>query len=64
MRVDRIKFVTELTKQDMSLTKLSSIIGVSRVTLSNIKLGKSCSEETACKIADGLNIPLEKLIEN
>ena len=35
MRLDRVKFVTELTKQDLTLKELANLSGVNRVTLSN-----------------------------
>lgn len=62
MRIDRVKFATELTKKDMTLTKLSELSGVSRISLSNIKSGKSCSDATGEKIAKALNVSIEKLI--
>ncbi len=63
MRIDRIKFVTELVKQDLTLVELSKKCGVNRVTLSNIKNGKSCRDEIAIKIANGLGVDLNKLLE-
>lgn len=63
MRIDRIKFVTELAKQDLTLVELSKKCGVNRVTLSNIKNGKSCRDEIAIKIAIGLGVDLNKLLE-
>lgn len=64
MRIDRIKFVTELTKQDLTLTELVKRCGVNRVTLSNIKNGKSCSNETAQKIAKALNVSIDEILED
>ena len=63
MRIDRIKFITELAKQDLTLVELSKRIGVNRVTLSNIKNGKSCKETIAFKIAKGLNVDLNDILE-
>lgn len=63
MRLDRIKFVTELTKQDLTLKELANLSGVNRVTLSNIKCGKSCRDDIASKVARALNVELEDLIE-
>ena len=63
MRIDRIKLVTEMTKRNLTQKKLSEISGVSRVSVSNIKSGKSCSEETAKKISAALGISIEKLVE-
>ncbi|MCD7950570.1 MAG: helix-turn-helix transcriptional regulator [Erysipelotrichaceae bacterium] len=62
MRLNRVKFITELAKQDMTLVKLSTLTGISRVTLSNIKCGKSCKDEHAKSIAKALNCKVEDLI--
>jgi len=48
MRIDRIKFVSEMMKRDLTQCKLAEMSGVSRVTIGYIKAGKSCSEE-ACQ---------------
>lgn len=37
--------------------------GISRVTASNVKCGKSCSKETVEKIAHGLGCSAENLLE-
>lgn len=63
MRINRIKFVAELTRQDMTQSKLSELSGVSRATINFIKNGKSCSEKTGQKIAKALNVPVENLID-
>ena len=64
MRIDRIKFITVLAKQDMTLTRLAELSGVNRVTLSNIKCGKSCKNEIGQKIAKALNVKVEDLLED
>lgn len=63
MRIDRVKLVTELARRDMSQRQLSELSGVSRVTINGIRGGRSCSEATAQKIADALNIDLKKILE-
>lgn len=63
MRIDRIKFITELAKQDITLVELAKKSGVNRVTLSNIKCGKSCRNEIAEKIATALDVKIEDLLE-
>lgn len=63
MRIDRVKLVSELTKQDLTQKKLAELAGVSRATLNYIKGGKSCSDEVGHKIADALCVPIEKLLE-
>lgn len=64
MRIDRIKLTTELMRQDMTQKTLSEKSGVSRVTITGIKSGRSCSEETAEKLARALKVPLKKLLED
>lgn len=63
MRIDRIKFVSELTRQDLTQKKLAELAGVSRATINYIKSGKSCSDEIGNKIAVALSVPIEELIE-
>lgn len=63
MRIDRIKFITELTKQELTLTDFSKKIGVNRTTLSNVKSGKSCCDDIAYKIANGLGVSIKDLIK-
>lgn len=64
MRIDRVKLVAELTRQDMTQKRLAELSGVSRATINYIKGGKSCSEEVAQKLAKGLGVELSQIIEN
>lgn len=64
MRIDRVKFITELAKKDYTIRKLSEVSGVSAQTLSCIKNGKGCSEKTALAIASALNVDINKIKEN
>lgn len=63
MRIDRIKLVSELARQDMSQKRLAELAGVSRVTVNYIKGGKSCSDEVGQRIAAALQVDLKKLVE-
>ena len=63
MRIDRIKLVTELIKQEMTQKQLAEKAGVSRVTVNGIKSGRSCSDETAGKIAKALDVDVTEIIE-
>lgn len=51
MRIDRIKFAAALARADLNCKQLAEKSGVSRVTITSIKGGKSCSNETAEKLA-------------
>lgn len=64
MRIDRVKLVTEMARQDMTQLRLVELSGVSRATISGIQNGRSCSSRSAVKIADALNVPLVTLLEN
>lgn len=64
MRIDRVKLVAELTRQDMTQKRLAELSGVSRTTINYIKGGKSCSDEVGEKIAKGLGVKLSQITEN
>ncbi|MCF2570116.1 helix-turn-helix transcriptional regulator [Mediterraneibacter glycyrrhizinilyticus] len=64
MRIDRIKLITEMARQDITQLQLAKLTGTSRVTISSVQNGRSCSSKTAVKIADALKVPLETLLEN
>ena len=59
-----MKFVSEITRQDITLLELAKKADVSRVTLSNIKCGKSCSDAVGNKIAKALNVSVKELLED
>lgn len=63
MRIDRIKFATELAKADISVNSLAQRSGLSRVTVSSVKCGKTCSQKTAVKIASALGVDVTALID-
>lgn len=63
MQINRLKLVTELTRRNMTQTKLAELAGISRVTVNNIKCGKTCSEYVGLKIAAALNVPIDTLLE-
>lgn len=64
MRIDRKKLVLTMMDKNQNVLQLAEKSGVSRVTISGVKCGKSCSKTTAEKIAKALNVPVENLIEN
>ena len=64
MRIDRVKLITEMARQDITQLKLVEMSGVSRSTISGIQNGRSCSSRSAVKIAKALKVPLETLLED
>jgi len=63
LRIDRVKLITQMARQDMTQLKLVELSGLSRATISGIQNGRSCSSRSAVKIADALNIPIEQLLK-
>lgn len=51
MRIDRVKFAAALVRADMNGKQLAERAGVSRGTVTSVRTGKSCSQETAEKLA-------------
>ena len=64
MRINRIKLVTEMARQEITQLQLAEQSGLSRTTVSGVQNGRSCSNVTAIKIADALKVPIESLLEN
>lgn len=64
MRLNSIKLVTTMMRHDLTQKQLAERAGVSRATISGIKCGRSCSDRVGIKIAEALQVPIEKLLEN
>ena len=62
MRIYRVKFATELARADLSIKQLAERAGLSRVTITSVKGGKSCSKTTAQKLAAGLGINIVDIV--
>lgn len=63
MRIDRTKLIFEMARRGLTSQKLSEMAGLSRVTLSSVKRGASCSTETIFKIGKALNKDPADLLE-
>lgn len=63
MRIDKVKFVTELVRRDMTQKRLAELSNVSRATIGGIKSGRACSKETAGKLARALGVDVAELME-
>lgn len=63
MRIDRIKLITEMARANMKIYELAERSGLSRNTVITVKGGKSCSSDTAKKLAAGLGVPLADILE-
>lgn len=50
MRIDRVAFAAAMARADLNVKQLTEKTGLSRVTVTSVKGGKSCSEQTAHKL--------------
>ena len=54
VRIDRVAIITEMARREINCNRLAELSGVSRVTITAVKSGKSCSADTARKLAQVL----------
>ena len=64
MRIDRIKLIAEMARQDININDLSEKACISRCTLSALRGGKSCTENTVKRVAAALGVTVESLLED
>lgn len=63
MRINRITLIAEMARQDLTVLDLAQTCRLSRATITGVRSGKSCTQETAAKLAKGLGVPLETILE-
>ena len=63
MRIDRVNFAAAMARADLNVKRLAELSGLSRGTITSVMTSKSCSRETAGKLAAGLGVPVETLIK-
>lgn len=63
MRIDTIKLITLMYKKGIKTGDIVKSSGLSKSTVSCIKSGKSCTTETAGKLAKALNVSLSDITE-
>lgn len=63
MRVDRVQLIAEMARRSWTLAQMTEKSGVNASTICGVRRGKSCSKETAAKLARGLGVPLESILE-
>lgn len=63
IRIDKIKLCVEMAKNDFSGKELSKRSGVSVMTISYIKNGKTCSVSTGAKLATALGVDISDLVQ-
>lgn len=63
MRLRATDLMIAMAKKQLNFSKLAKECGVSRVTLSYIKNGKSCKPDVAGKIAKALDVSPEEIFD-
>ncbi len=63
MRVDRVSLIAEMARQEIKVKELADKAGVSRVTVTNMRGGKSCSENSVKHVARALGVDPADLLE-
>lgn len=63
MRLNETKMQILMGEQEMNIRMLAERSGVSRQTISCIKVGKSCSPVVACKLAETLGVTVETILK-
>ena len=63
MRLDAVKLVAALKKQNLRQKDIVYRTGISQNTISAVFNRKNCSENTAKKIAEALGVTVEELME-
>ena len=61
MRLSGRALVLAALERDITLSDVAKAAGINRQTLYGIKAGRKCSDETARKIADALQVSVEDL---
>lgn len=64
MHINARKLIIFMYEQDKNVNALSTAAGVSRATVTAVKSGKSCSYQTAFKIAKALGVDVTELLED
>lgn len=62
MRIDRIKLIAEMARQDISASKLSEKAHVSRASVTALRSGKSCAANTVAHVAAALGVDVADLL--
>ena len=63
MRIDRVKLIAEMARQDIHAQELAQKAGVSRCTITAMRSGKSCCKNSVLHVARALDIDPAYIIE-
>ena len=61
--INRVALIAGMAKRNINCNQLVELSGVSRVTITAARSGKSCSSKTAGKLAAGLGVSVAEIIK-
>ncbi len=64
MRIDRVKLIAEMARQNLKVQELAERAAVSRVTITAMRGGKSCSYNSAQHVALALGVDVTEILED
>lgn len=63
MRIDRVKLISEMARQDLTVKALAEKALVSRMMVSAMRCGKSVNDNSARHVARALGVDVAELLE-
>lgn len=63
MRIDRVKLIAEMARQEIGVAELAEKANVSRCSITAMRGGKSCRENTIKHVCSALGVSVEFLLE-
>ena len=64
LRHGGVKLIAEMARRDMKVQELADKATVSRATVTALRGGKSCNENSIRRVAQALDVPLEALLSS
>ena len=64
VRINREKFAAAIVRADLNGNQLAKKANVSRGTVTAVRTGKSCSRQTAEKLAAGLGVNISDIVSD
>lgn len=62
MRLDRVKVIATMARKDMRAAELCQRAHISRASVTALRGGKSCSANTAARVAEALGVEVSDLL--
>lgn len=63
MRIDRIKIISEMARQNIKVNDLAKKANICKSTVSGVRNGKSCTDVVGKAIAQALGVDVTELLE-